>query len=377
MPGTRFVYMLLIALVVTTTVFIGNFSTKSFSVSSQNTKIRRRRDGKDEIWHLHRRPSSVTTRINSSAINAVGDDNCVNLSLIRKTSSNAAPLPLSEVDGIKTFVFFIGIGRSGHSIVASILDSHPHMVVSNELNLFKLLNTTPCAAEDKSFLFNQIWNKSYTQANTNLKDSSKGYTLAIDGLYQGSYVSHIDVIGDKMGGSTVALFLASPAQFENHLNKLRSLVNLPIKVLHVIRNPYDNIATKSLHLGLKLQYSNFAAVKKSNATIAFSHRLIDKQIAQYFQFYEASEALKHAYKLDMMELHNMDLIAHPKEVISEMCDFLSVHCTDDYLNAASNKVFNVVSKTRYNIQWKSEQVLLVKENIQKFRTLHRYLDFDY
>ena len=196
-----------------------------------------------------------------------GDNNCVNLSLIRKTSSNAAPLPLSVVDGVKTFVFFIGIGRSGHSIVASILDSHPHMVVSNELNLFKLLNTTPCAAEDKSFLFNQIWNKSYTQANTNLKDSSKGYTLAIDGLYQGSYVSHINVIGDKMGGSTLALFLASPVQFESHLNKLRSLVNLPIKVLHVIRNPYDNIATKSLHLGLKLQYSKFAAVKKDNATI--------------------------------------------------------------------------------------------------------------
>ena len=183
MPARRFIYLLLIALAVTTTVFIGNFSTESFSTSSQNiyTNIRRRRDGKDEIWHLRRRPSSVTTRINSSAINAVGDvrgdNNCVNLSLIRKTSNNAAPLPLSVVDGVKTFVFFIGIGRSGHSIVASILDSHPHMVVSNELNLFKLLNTTLCAAEDKSaFLFNQIWNKSYTQANTNLKDSSKGYS---------------------------------------------------------------------------------------------------------------------------------------------------------------------------------------------------------
>ena len=165
------------------------------------------------------------------------------------------PLPLSVVDGVKAFVFFIGIGRSGHSIVASILDSHPHMVVSNELNLFKMLNTTLCTAADKSFLFNQIWHKSYTQATTSLKDPSKGYTLAIDGLYQGSYASHIDVIGDKMGGSTIALFLSNPAQFESHLSKLRSLLNLPIKVFHVICNPYDNIATKSLHIALKLQYS--------------------------------------------------------------------------------------------------------------------------
>ena len=60
--------------------------------------------------------------------------------------------PLSVINDVKAFVFFIGIGRSGHSIIANILDSHPHMVVSNELNLFKMLNTSWCATADKSFL---------------------------------------------------------------------------------------------------------------------------------------------------------------------------------------------------------------------------------
>ena len=187
----------------------------------------------------------------------------------------------------------------------------------------------------------------------------------------------IDVIGDKMGGSTIALFLSNPAQFESHLNKLRLLLNLPIKVFHVIRNPYDNIATKSLHIALKLQYSKFAAVKKDNKTVTINDKLIDRQIGQYFQFYKASEALKHAYQMDMMELHNMDLITTPKAVISEICSFLAVQCSDEYLDATSNKVFNAVSKTRYNIKWKNEQILLVKQNIQKYETLHRYLDFNY
>ena len=75
-----------------------------------------------------------------------------------------------------------------------------------------------------------------------------------------------------------------------------------------------------------------------------------------------------------MELHNMDLITTPKAVISEMCSFLAVQ---EYLDAASNKVFNAVSKTRYNIKWKNEQILLMKQNIQKYETLHRYLDFNY
>ena len=81
--------------------------------------------------------------------------------------------------------------------------------------------------------------------------------------------------------------------------------------------------------------------------------------------------------MDMMELHNMDLITNPKAVISEICRFLSVQCSNEYLNAASNKVFNDQSKTRYNKKWKNEQILSVKKNIQKFETLHRYLDFNH
>ena len=371
MPATRLIYPLLVVLVIATTISICSFSVESFTTYRGGL-----RDTRGAIWHLHMYRRNVkSTR--SSTINTTSNKDCVDLSSLSDpiNSNGLQPLPLSMVDNVKTFVFFVGIGRSGHSIVASILDSHPHMIVSNELHLFNMLNKTSCAATDKSFLFNQIWNKSYTQATTTLKDPSKGYTLAIDGLYQGSYASHIDVIGDKMGGSTVALFLSNPEQFERHLNKLRSLLNLPIRVFHVIRNPYDNIATKSLHIALKLQYSRFAAVKKENVTVTINDELIDKQIAQYFQFFKASETLKHMYKMDMLELHNIDLIANPKTVIREMCDFLAVHCSDDYLVAASNKVFNAESKTRYNIKWKNEQILLVKENIQKFKTLHRYLDF--
>ena len=38
----------------------------------------------------------------------------------------------SVIDKIKTYVFFIGMARSGHSIVAAVLDAHPHIVISDE-----------------------------------------------------------------------------------------------------------------------------------------------------------------------------------------------------------------------------------------------------
>ena len=40
------------------------------------------------------------------------------------------PLPLSVINRVKIYVFFVGVARSGHSIVGAILDSHPHIVIS-------------------------------------------------------------------------------------------------------------------------------------------------------------------------------------------------------------------------------------------------------
>ena len=371
MVALRVIYSLLwTAGAVTIVVLICNFSIESITTQWRGgLTTRRQYYGDEDVLRQ--------TTLNSSTIN----DKC-NLSLIRKLQSNSNgfhPLPSSVVAAVKTFVFFIGIGRSGHSIVASILDSHPHIVVSNELNIFEMLDTFLCHGDiddDKSFILNQIWQRSYTQAMTSLKETSKGYTSAIDGLYQGSYDSHVDVIGDEMGGSTIALYLSNPSRFEDQLIELRSLLNVPIKVFHVIRNPFDNIATKSLHVALKLDYSRFATVKKDNISVTVSDKIIDKEISQYFQFFEAAKVIKHSFNIDTMELHNGDLITTPKVVIRKMCDFLDVHCSDDYLNVTSNKVFNSKSKTRYNIKWNNNQMLLVKENIKRFETLHRYLDFN-
>ena len=140
MPARRLVYPLLITLVLTT-VFICSFSVESFTAHRGGGF----RDARGAMWLLHR--ANVET-IHSST------NDCVK-PLMSDPTNGFQPLPLSVVDGVMAFVFFIGIGRSGHSIVASILDSHPHMVVSNELNLFKMLNTTSCAAANKSFIFVQ------------------------------------------------------------------------------------------------------------------------------------------------------------------------------------------------------------------------------
>ena len=101
------------------------------------------------------------------------------------------------IDQVKTFVFFLRFAHSGHSIVGSLMDSHPHIVVSHELNVFALLSQG-MISPTKQDIFNAIWkNTQQTIINGIRAKNVKGYNLLVDGLYQGKHIDYIDVIGDK------------------------------------------------------------------------------------------------------------------------------------------------------------------------------------
>ena len=327
-------------------------------------------------------PSQEHTYLVKKAANYYQYDDNVNTDSVLKAMPGSSkkkfalfrPLPPSVVEGIKTYVFFVGISRSGHSIVAALLDSHPHIVISNELDVFDcVLNDSSVS---KASLYNRIWNQSYRKARTTLHNTGKGYSLAIDGLYQGAYQSYIDVIGDKHGGMAAKAFLANDKLFQNRLNKLRILVKRPIKMIHVIRNPYDNIATMAIYRHFKQDRADISAAKKNNKTINPKPGLLDKVTDYYFNLYQGAEMMRQKFNLDTMDVHGKDLIANPRVMINKMCDFLQVPCSDDYLNIVSNKIFSSESKTRYNVKWTDEDIAKIKRNILKYDNLRQYLNFD-
>ena len=184
-------------------------------------------------------------------VQIVRHEQSLNYSIQTDLNDKFVPLPQSVIDGVKYFVYFVGRAHSGHSIVGSILDSHPHMIVAHEAKIFVQLKDNPAHFTSKAAIFNELWKNSYNSShcdgglrNNNSRDiKSKGYTLQIKSLHQGTYVSHVDVIGDKNGGHTVAFFNQNPVEWGKIVNKLKSMINIPLKVIYVIRNPYDNIAS--------------------------------------------------------------------------------------------------------------------------------------
>jgi len=65
--------------------------------------------------------------------------------------------------------------------------------------------------------------------------------------YNSLWSFNLQVIGDKRGGETTMELTEKPEKF-SILKELNNTLGIPLKFLHVIRNPYDIISTWVLRL---------------------------------------------------------------------------------------------------------------------------------
>jgi len=299
------------------------------------------------------------------------------------------------INGVKTFAFFIGYPRSGHSIVGSLLDAHPHIVMSHEFMFFQRwshfhksdLSPSQCKAN----LFNMIYQKSYvdTLPGGERYWSRKGYTLAIPSLWQGKFDKRVDVIGDKSGGSISIQYLNDEPTVKDRFQTLASDLGVPIKVIHVIRNPYDTIATRLLYtIGKKsnMVAAEFVVKMKSEGTNPsvnmpgmymnnselYRQRMKEK-IRSFFSMAKAIEKFSEFIgENNILNIHHRDLVLHPEQTIKTITTFLGVDSDEKYLKTCAEKIFKNVSKSRYLVAWPEGYKDMVASRMQEFSMLKEY-----
>ena len=317
-------------------------------------------DFKDLRLDPNRNLKSLENKQSKSAIS----ENNKGGSRVKFTSS----LSKSVIDDVKRFVFFVGYARSGHSIIASMLDAHPHIVISHEYALFTQWVANPEFHSNKTWLFNTLHNNSVFSTESGLRTSQavkKGYSLSIRGSWQGQYDQYITVIGDKSGGKTAQVYRNSHEQFLSIYHQLKSTVKVPVVVIHVLRNPYDNIATMLLYnthekpnVNSEKKYSNFEA--------------LESQITSYFNQVRSVVEMIKAAQLTVVEVHSIDLIANPKVVIRSLCNKLVIECTPEYLHLCAMNTFTAESQSRHLVEWTPYLMDKVAENIKQYKHLQRY-----
>lgn len=244
---------------------------------------------------------------------------------------------------VDKYCMFIGYPRSGHSLVGSLLDAHPNIIIAHELNALNFV--------DMGFNQQQIY---YLILKNSRKFATQGrewsgYSYEVHHQWQGKF-RDLKVIGDKKGGDSTSKLRYKPEL----LNVLQNKIDVPAKFIHVIRNPYDNISTM------------YTRSKKKDKKLADS-------INQYFYLCDTIAQLKQQINQgDMIDIRHEKIISNPKFWLNEICKFLEIDAGDDYLDDCANIIYQSPNKSRHKVQWNDELIETVKNKMNQYNFLSGY-----
>jgi Sulfotransferase family len=241
---------------------------------------------------------------------------------------------------LESFCFFIGYSRSGHTLIGTALNAHPEVVISHELDAVRYVRHGFRRAQ----LFSLILQRD--QHFGTMGRTWSGYKYDIPGQFQGRY-ERLRVLGDKRARSS-ALQIAEQPRL---LDRVRREVGVPLKVLHVTRNPFDNIATEARRHKMSL----------ADATRWYEQ--ICEAVDRVRPLLDGSELLDVRYEA---------FAADPRGSLTEICRFIDVEPSAEYLEACAAIVWPSTNRTRDAVPWTPAERNGVERLIEKFDVLGSY-----
>ncbi len=238
------------------------------------------------------------------------------------------------------FLFFVGYSRSGHSLVAALLDAHPHITVSHELHALKHL--------EKQYPFREVMRAIQYNAYffSYFRRSYFGYDYQVKTQSQGQS-TEVRILGDKKANGTARLLRAAP----HLMGQLDTLLPVPFSFIHVIRNPFDNIATKAQRSGA----SPYLAAQR------------------YFANAEIISRLQKHWPGRVHDVYLDDLIADPSGTLKRLLEAIGITVIDkEYLRDCAAIVFKEPRRTRQTVAWDSGLVRSIERNLKHYSFLERF-----
>lgn len=250
-----------------------------------------------------------------------------------------------SLDGLQRLCLFIGHGRSGSTLVASLLDAHPNIVLGQEVDVLWHVGAGFQRRQILSLL------RRSSRWFTERQRRWEGYSYRVPGQWQGR-PGIGGVIGDKKASLTAIRLLFAP----DLLDRTRKRMGLPVSLVHVVRNPYDNITT------LARRWSAGRACDRERLHLAIRHYFISAEVVE--------RARRQGERIFTLRLE--ELIERPRERLHALCGFLGVEASPGYLDACAGIVFRRPRRTRSLLPWDDGLIRLVRRRSLPFAYLRDY-----
>lgn len=231
------------------------------------------------------------------------------------------------------WITFIGEGRSGHTIISAILDSHPNIRLAEEQKYI-----TKWAKEG--------WERAkIIDATKKCGHGKERKPKALPGSLK--WEEPLLAIGDKCGWDAVNL-IKKQGESIDVLDRFSDHMQMPIKVIHSIRDPYDNICA-------------WLDSPKYQRLYGTGNSLYMKSIRRYARFYSVADELLKRH--DHFDLHNAEICANPRKVITEMAEYLELPVVEPWLTNAVNSLFKRPNKRADRHDWPDKWVRNIDERV--------------
>ena len=239
---------------------------------------------------------------------------------------------------VERFCLLIGCGHSGSTLVSTVINAHPEIVMGHETDILRYVR--PGVTRNTVFTVILQRDRQFTAAGRRWN----GIDYSMPGSDQGSF-SRLRVIGDKC--------IAKQAMRFHHdqrlLDLLRSKMNIPLRVIHLVRNPFDNIA--SIAPKQELSYR----IKK--------YREVTKAIDDIRSRLTAEE---------LYELRYEDVVADPRRSLSDVCECLGLDASEEYLQHCGQLIRPSTRASRFSVEWTASQKYEVEAMIAARSVLADY-----
>ena len=246
---------------------------------------------------------------------------------------------------VTTFSFFVGHTKSGGTMIGALLDAHPNIVLADEIDTLDLVKS----GYSREQIFHILLKGSRREAMKGRVTARRleAYSFEVKGQWQGRF-DRLQVIGASKAGPTTRRLGADPGL----LNRTsRAFAGLDLKVIQVIRNPFDPMSAMRLR----------------------GKRTIENAVDHYFDYCATLQELRE--RLNDEQLHSVryeSFVAEPRPALARICRFLGLEPGEDYLDACAAVIWPEPERSRDKVEWPAEWVEKVEEQIEKVEFLRGY-----
>jgi len=197
---------------------------------------------------------------------------------------------------------------------------------------------------DRDKIFRKIVRNSKYYAKINRRWNN--YSYQIPNQWQGK-CKNVYILGDKKPAGMTGVV----ASDDNLIPKLRKVMKIPLKFIHIVRNPYNNITTQ-------------ARVKRKS---------IVSSTRWYFTYCDYLMRMRKNIDTDeLLVMKHEDMVCSFGESLLGLCDFLGISCPDDYVKDCRSIVFGS-PKVRFDRRkWSDEAIQQVSEKMVEYDFLQEY-----